>query len=41
MNYVANNQVPGVWKITNPVANPRLAVAQINDLMIILHYSVS
>ncbi len=41
MNYVANNQVPGVWKITNPVANPRLAAAQINDLMIILHYSVS
>ncbi|MDN3657127.1 neuraminidase-like domain-containing protein [Ferruginibacter paludis] len=40
MNYAANNQVPGVWKITNPVANPRITADQVNDLMIILHYAV-
>jgi len=41
MNYSSNNQVPLVWKITNPVANPRITADQIKDMFIIMHYSVS
>ena len=41
MNYASNNQVPLVWKIANPVANPGITADQIKDMFIIMYYSVS
>jgi hypothetical protein len=36
-----SGQSPGTWVIKNPVANPRLIQAQLNDLIVIVHYQVS
>ncbi len=41
INYSSNNQVPLVWKMMNPVANPRITADQIKDVFVIVHYSVS
>jgi hypothetical protein len=36
-----SGQTPGTWVIKNPVANPRVAQAQLNDLIVIVHYQLS
>jgi len=36
-----SGQSPGTWVLKNPVANPRLTQAQLNDLIVIVHYQVS
>ena len=41
LDYSASKKDSGTWTITNPKANPPLTSAQINDLMLIVHYEVS
>ncbi len=41
MNYTTSNGIPNIWKIINPVANPRITPDQINDAFVILHYMIS
>jgi len=36
-----SGQSPGTWIIKNPAANPRLTAAQLVDLIVIVHYTVS
>lgn len=41
LDYSANKQDPGVWKITNVAANTRLTNDNLNDLIVIVHYDIS
>jgi hypothetical protein len=41
LDYSGSKKDSGVWTITNAKANPPLASAQINDLIVIVHYEVS
>jgi hypothetical protein len=34
-------QSPGTWVTRNPAANPRVTPAQLNDLIVIVHYTLS
>ena len=40
LDYTTSAKASGTWTITNPKANPPLANAQINDLIVIAHYEV-
>jgi hypothetical protein len=41
LDYSASKKDSGTWTITNPKVNPPLTSAQINDLLLIVHYEVS
>jgi hypothetical protein len=40
LDYTTSTKDSGTWTITNPKANPPLANAQINNLIVIAHYEV-
>ena len=41
VNYTSGNQLPLSWKLINKASNARLTAAQLNDTIIIVHYTVS
>jgi hypothetical protein len=41
LDYTASKKDTGTWTITNPKANPQVTNAQINDLLLIVHYEAA